>query len=69
MTDSLEFTQRDRDNVDYLDANSAMLALAIVRVVAETDWPSLTPDERAELLATLQFNASETLASIDGEES
>ena len=39
--------------------------MAIVRIVAETDWPSLTPDERAELLATLQFNASETLASID----
>ena len=30
---------------------------------------SLEPDERAELLATLQFNASETLASIDEKDS
>ena len=69
MTDSLEFTQRDRDNVNYLDANGALVALAIVRVVAETDWPSLEPDDRAELLAALQFNASETLASIDEKDS
>ena len=70
MTDSLEFT-----HVDHFRASLPILVveqrvcMAIVRIVAETDWPSLEPDDRAELLAALQFNASETLASIDEKDS
>ena len=66
-TDPLDFTLIDRNRARTLREPEALVAIAIVRVVAETDWPSLEPDDRAELLAALQFNASGTLASIDGE--
>lgn len=65
----LELTSEDRVRAIKLDGGEAegqrIMFAAVARVLAETDWPALEPDERAELLDTLAFTAGEELATLD----
>lgn len=63
--DPLAITACDEKRSKHLDETSALIILGIARILSETEWHRLAPDELIELIEILSFNAGETLAILD----
>lgn len=55
----------DSERAEAISTPAARFLCALARIVADTQWDKLDPDETIWLLDTLRFNAHETLAAED----